>query len=175
VRGKCIRVAVVLLISLMTLQAAQGQDSLADIVFDIESATSTGKGGKHWSIYSFGDAACESKEKGKKIARKKRNKPIEPVRVAAGKSLTLAFWYIEADFGRNTECSYTWTFVPEAGKKYKASLSVAADAKCQARLVVDTGEAVETTTPVHSCVIGFYGRRIPNGEPAEIRYGVKFN
>lgn len=140
---------------------------------EIESNSSGGGLGKHWHVWKFRDSACEAKEKPVRVARKRKGKPMEPLRLPADQPITLAFWYIEANYAVNRECSYTWTFTPKAGEKYRAKFAVSPQVRCAATISDSNGAAVETATPVNSCVIGLYGQRIPNGEPAVITYEVR--
>ena len=145
-------------------------EETAEITFNIQSDSAGGGMGKHWTIWQFNDPTCETKEKGERIAKKRRNKPIAPVTVPAGRPITLAFWYIEANFAQNRECSYTWTFTPVTGAKYTADLAVSPTISCKASLADSSGQAIPSSQPVNSCVAGLYGHKIANGEPAVITY-----
>ena len=164
-----------LLLGLLGLSVGYGSEVLAaedsaEINFTIES-NSTHEGiGKHWTVWQFTDPNCETKEKGERIAKKRRNKPIPPVSVPAGRPVTIAFYYVEANFKQNRECSYTWTFTPRAGEKYSSDLVVSQNISCNATIVSSSGEIVQASTPANSCVVGLYGKKVPNGEPAKIGY-----
>ena len=164
-----------LLLGLLGLGFGYGSEVIAsensaEINFTIQS-NSTHEGiGKHWTVWRFNDPSCETKEKGERIAKKRRNKPIPPVSLPAGRPVTIAFYYVEANFAQNRECSYTWTFTPTAGEKYSSDLVVSSNISCKATLVSSSGESVQTTTPVNSCVVGLYGAKVANGEPATIGY-----
>ena len=146
---------------------------VAELAMDIESQSTGGGLGKHWHVWKYKDSACRDPEKGVRVARKRKGKPMEALHLPAEQPITLAFWYIEANFGSNRECSYTWTFTPKTGEHYRVRLSVARDIHCSATLVDAADVPVEVSTPVNSCVIGLYGRRVPNGEPALITYEVR--
>ena len=164
-----------LLIGLLVLGVGYGSRVLAaedpaEINFTIQS-NSTHEGiGKHWTVWQFKDPSCETKEKGERIAKKRRNKPIPPVSLPAGRPVTIAFYYVEANFAQNRECSYTWTFTPMAGEKYSSDLVVSPNISCKATLASSAGESVQTSTPANSCVVGLYGAKVANGEPATVGY-----
>lgn len=145
----------------------------AELVMDIESNSLGGGMGQHWHVWKYQDSMCQAEEKGVRVAWKRKNKPMGSIHVPVGKPITLAFWYIEANFSQNRECSYTWTFTPEAGEKYHAKLAVSPMLQCSTYLTNSTGAPVETVRPIDSCVIGMYGQRVRNGEPATINYRVK--
>lgn len=150
------------------------QGTAAEFAMDLESKSPGGGMGQHWHVWKYQDSTCQAKEKAVRVARKRKGKPMEVLHLPAEQPITLAFWYIEANFGANRECSYTWTFTPKAGEKYRARLSVSPDVHCRA-IINDSSDAlVETENPMNSCVIGLYGQRIPNGEPATITYRVQF-
>lgn len=145
----------------------------AELVMDTESHSIGGGLGRHWHVWKFKDPACSDSEKGVRVARKRKGKPMETLHLPAEQPITLAFWYIESSFGVNRECSYTWTFTPKTGEHYSARLAVSRDIHCNATLVDAAGAPVDVSTPLNSCVIGLYGQRIPNGEPAIITYEVR--
>lgn len=142
----------------------------AELAMDLESNSSGGGMGQHWHVWKYQDSMCQAEEKAVRIARKRKNKPMEILHLPADQPITLAFWYIEANFGQNRECSYTWTFTPKAGEKYRARLAVSPAVHCNASISDNAGAPVEMLSPENSCVIGLYGQRIRNGEPATISY-----
>jgi hypothetical protein len=144
----------------------------AELAFELHSDSTGGGLGAHWNVFAFEDPACPPKQKGKRVAHKKRNKPMPPVQLVAGRPVTLAFYYLEANYAENRECSYTWTFTPSEGVKYNAHLAVSRDVRCSLALVDAAAQPVPGQTPVHSCVAGLYGQH-PNGEPARITYRVR--
>lgn len=145
----------------------------AELAFTLDSQSPGGGMGQHWHVWKFDDATCQAQEKGVLVARKRRKTPLAPIRLPAGRPVTLAFWYIEANFAQNKECSYTWTFTPTAGETYTVDLKVSPYVMCAAGLGAASGAAPDVDTPVNSCVTGLLGRKIPNGEPATITYSVK--
>ena len=144
----------------------------AELAMDIESRSSGGGIGQNWHVWKYQDATCQTTEKGVRVARKRKDRPMESIHLPAGRPITLAFWYIEADFGQNRECSYTWTFTPQMGETYRAKLDVSPRVQCLATLTDAAGATVETTNPENSCVIGVYRQRVRNGEPATIKYKI---
>jgi hypothetical protein len=127
----------------------------------------------HWHVWKFEDHACRDPKKGVRVARKGKGRPIETLHLPAEQPITLAFWYIEASYGVNRECSYTWTYTPKTGERYRARLAVARDILCSATLVDAAGAPVEVSTPENPCAIDLYGQRVPNGEPAIITIEVR--
>lgn len=145
----------------------------AELAMDIESHSTGGGLGRHWNVWKYEDSACRDPEKGVRVAHKRKGKPMESLHLPAEQPITLALWYIEANYGNNRECSYTWTFTPKTGEHYRARLAVSRDIHCNVTLVDAAGAPVDVSTPENSCVLGVYGKRIPNGEPAIITYEVR--
>ncbi|RDZ26170.1 hypothetical protein [Lysobacter silvisoli] len=167
-------VAFLLLTGCLSPQAlVKGDAPSAELAFDLQSQSTGGGLGKHWHVWKYEDAACEAKEKGVLVARKRLKQPMAPIRLPADRPVTLAFWYIEANFGQNRECTYTWTFTPNAGEKYSVDLRVSPYVSCDVRLTGASGVPVPATTPVNSCVTGLLGRKIENGHPAVVEYRVQ--
>ena len=128
-----------------------------------------------WRISSYDDQTCVKDEDGTLAARKVGNSggALESFDVPAEKPVTLGFWYSEARYAQNRECSYTLTFSPAANGSYSARFEVADGANaCRVLLNDSEGQPVATSTPVLSCAKTQAGK-VPNGGTGILNW--KFN
>lgn len=112
--------------------------------------------------------ACQKAEKGAMLSTTmfgKGKTSLDPLALPTGVKLRLAFLYLDARFGINTQCGYTLTFSPAENEHYTARFAVTGNvSSCNVALTNQSGQPIKATTPEYACHDGAVAERSLNGE-----------
>ena len=126
---------------------------------DSTSVTST----SYW-MTTFHDLGCTAPLRVQSKLWSGKNYTTSPVEIQAGSPFVLSTTYMDSRFAQNRACIATVSFVPQAGRRYRSSLLVRANAMtCEMKVTdVSTGteQAVAYDVPEHACGEG--GQPLPS-------------
>lgn len=131
------------------------------------SNDATGTTMQIWQVLKYEDETCQKAEKGVMLSTTmfgKGKTSLDPLALPTDGKLTLAFFYLDARFGMNTQCGYTLTFLPVENEHYTARFAVSGNVStCNVALTNQTGQPVKAIAPEYSCHDGVVAERILNG------------